>query len=373
MRHLAWLALLLLPLPALAAELLGGDQVFVPADRVIDDDLYVAGGQVRIAGTIKGDLVVAGGEVIVEGTVEGDLLAAAGTLEVRGQVGRTIRAASSELNLHAPVGADVVVAANEIDLAPAARIGRDLLAAASEIRLAAPVARRAWLAAGEASLGGDIGGDVKATVAELEVGPVSIAGDLVVPEDAEARISPDARIEGEVIRSEPVAKEPGPVAVAFFLLRVLVGMWVLGALFTLAAPRWSERAAALQLERPGKTALTGIGALLLAPLAAALVFGLGLLVGGWWIGLILLALYLIALALAVPLAARAIGRWIAGRTGRQAWAWPIRLLVGLLVLVVLFAVPVLGGLVALIAVLFGLGGLILGCRRREAVPAAPLG
>src|SRR5690606_25346201 len=60
-------AVLAFSCPAAAAEWLAGDSPALPADRVIDDDLYVAGGNVHVAGDVRGDLVVAGGDLLLEG------------------------------------------------------------------------------------------------------------------------------------------------------------------------------------------------------------------------------------------------------------------------------------------------------------------
>lgn len=52
------------------------------------------------------------------------------------------------------------------------------------------------------------------------------------------------------------------------------------------------------------------------PPAALILFGLGLFLGGWWIGLILLVLYAIALLLGFVIAGLSIGQWVAERVGR---------------------------------------------------------
>src|SRR5690349_18292012 len=82
-------AAMMLPAQASATELRKGDRVTVPKDEVIHSDLYAAGGQIRIAGTIEGDLVVAGGDVEVSGIVHGDLLSASGQVRMTGQVDRS--------------------------------------------------------------------------------------------------------------------------------------------------------------------------------------------------------------------------------------------------------------------------------------------
>ncbi len=91
---------------------------------------------------------------------------------------------------------------------------------------------------------------------------------------------------------------------------------------------------------------------------AVLVFGLGLVIGGWWIGLVLLTLYAI-LAVAGYLA---VAEWlglaalcISKVEARPVWA----LLLGLLILGLATVIPVLGGLVVFGAIVFGIGAVTL--------------
>lgn len=373
LRHLVPFAVLVFCLPAGAAVWLAGDSPGLSEGQIVDDDLYLAGGDVHVAGEVRGDLIVAGGEILLDGEVGGDLLVAGGTVRVAGPVRGTIRAAAGRLRIDAPVGEDLVVAAGEVEVGNGARIGRDLVANAGRLELLGPVARRAVVSAGTARIDADVGSDLDAQVGSLSIGPVRIGGNLIVPEGAQAEIAADATVEGKIVRPPAEKHEErgrGFFALLFLLARLLIGMWALGALFTLAAPRWSDRASSVLLERPGAAVLAGALLLVGLPLLAALVFGLGLLLGGWWIGLFVLALWGMALFLAVPITARAIGGWIAARLGGRSWPWPLALLVGLVVLVLLFAIPVLGLLVGLVVVLFGLGGLGLS-RLHARSPAGP--
>jgi hypothetical protein len=73
----------LLGVRAGAIEFKAGQHVTVPADEVIDGDLYATGETVTIDGTVRGDVVASGREVRVNGSIEGDLMAC-GQAVVRG-------------------------------------------------------------------------------------------------------------------------------------------------------------------------------------------------------------------------------------------------------------------------------------------------
>jgi len=95
---------LMMPAQTSATELRHADRVTIAKDEVIHSDLYVAGGQIRIAGTIEGDLLVAGGDVEVSGHVLGDMLSASGQVRMTGQVDGSIRGYAGNITIKGKVG-----------------------------------------------------------------------------------------------------------------------------------------------------------------------------------------------------------------------------------------------------------------------------
>ena len=52
----------------------GANGVFrLPAGEIVQDDLYVTGGEIYIDGNVEGDLVAFGGYIEVNGNVTGDV------------------------------------------------------------------------------------------------------------------------------------------------------------------------------------------------------------------------------------------------------------------------------------------------------------
>ena len=90
---------------------------------VIDDDLYLAGGQVDLYATVEGDVVVAGGKLNLEGNVQADVIAAGGDLELRGTVADDARLAGGNIRVLAAVGDDLLVAGGRIQLGSMAEVG----------------------------------------------------------------------------------------------------------------------------------------------------------------------------------------------------------------------------------------------------------
>ena len=68
----------------------------VPANEIVEDDLYMTGDTMTIQGTVRGDVIAAGRVIRVEGIVEGDLVAAAQVVEITGVVEDDVRIAVGE-------------------------------------------------------------------------------------------------------------------------------------------------------------------------------------------------------------------------------------------------------------------------------------
>jgi hypothetical protein len=155
-------------------------------------------------------------------------------------------------------------------------------------------------------------------------------------------------------------------------LRALVGLFLLGLLFVLLFPGFSRRTVDSLRRRPWASLGTGLGVLILVPIIAAIVFVAGLAIGGWWLGGMALAIYTIAAVLSIPVAGLFVGRWILNRAGRgnahSVWA----MLLGTASLMLVSLVPVVGGIVLFLALLFGLGGLAIAATQRPRTPEPAL-
>jgi cytoskeletal protein CcmA (bactofilin family) len=375
------LAVLLAPGPALAAEIRGGDAVVVVGPgETIEDDLYVAGQSVTIQGQVKGSVFAAGSSVTVTGVVTGDLFAAANTVDVPGVVAGSVRAAGGNVALGGTIGRDAMVGAGSAVLAPGARVGRDLFLGAGSARVAAPVGRGLFASADQLTLAAPVAGSVQASVGTLRLEDgASVGGDLRYASAREATVAPGAAVRGTIARAEPPAAPAQPTASVAALdalagwLRGLTGVLALGLALVLLFPRATTRAADALAAAPLASAGIGLAELVLVPVAALTLFGLGLVVGGWWLGLFVAGAYPLALVVGYVVAGLMVGRWLMARAGRGAEppAWAI--VAGLVALALVAVVPILGALTTLVALTMGVGATTIALHGiwRGAVPAAP--
>jgi cytoskeletal protein CcmA (bactofilin family) len=407
---LVTLALLLAGLvaasPVGALETRSGDEVVIGPDEVIEDDLYVTAGEVVVDGTVRGDLIAFGGSIVVDGTVEGDLIGAARSVVIGGTVEDDVRIAGQTLLLGegAEVEDDLIAAGFSLENVPDSAVGGTLMYAGYQALLQGTVGEDVNAAANGLELGGEVGANVDAEVDGEDGGPpaflfapqadlptvdpgltltdsATVGGDLTYESSTEARIDPQAQIEGEVIGEErPAEEEEDAYTFAdavFDHLRSFVALLLVGLILIWIAPNWVRRRAGTVLERPvaslgwGVLGLVAFLALAVAILLATLVLAviLGLLTLGGLVALIvvlgLLAEVVLVLAFWIftNYLAQIVVSFLAGlllveavRPGRGSGR-VLPLVVGLILYVILRAIPVLGALVGLAVVLLGLGAL----------------
>jgi cytoskeletal protein CcmA (bactofilin family) len=337
----------------LGGKVRSGREVTVPAGETVQGDLIASAGTVRIDGRVDGDLVASGGQVTVAGTVTGDLLAAAGSTTVSGQVDGDARIASGQAQVEGRVGEDLLVASGQATVASGAQVGGDLVFGAGQMRMDGAVAGSVLGATGNYARGGSVGGSEDVTVEE---------------------------------------REPAPTATdrALGLLRRYVSILIVGLVLLWLAPRLLRGAAVAVRRRPlvglGLGVLGFIGvivAVVLVVLVTVLVaIGLGLLGLGSLAGVtgfggtLAVALICFLFLLAVVFGAQAaVGLGLGGLLFRGD-APPfgrafLALAVGVAVVVLLSAIPVVGGFLQAIIVVLGLGALLLMLSRRQRTLEAP--
>ncbi len=414
----------------LAFESRSGNTVVIGADEVIEDDLYVGANTFTLDGTIKGDLIVFGTTININGTVEGDLMAAGQTVVVRGTVTDDARIAGMALILdsQAQVGDDVVAAGFSFEDKKGSSVGGDLTCFGYQALLAGEVAEDLTVAANGLQLSGSVGGDVKAEIGEAEEGPPptffmqffrrdvpampSVPAGLTVDEGA--RIGgkldytsarewsiPSGVVAGTITRHEPeveveveVVVSPAQRAAAWFLghLRRLITLLLVGLLMVWVIPGWTKRVAGALQDKPLPSLGWGVVAIaafifalfviLIVTIIVAVVLGI-ITLGGLagtivQTGILTMALLAFFFSIAVTYITKVVVSFLGGRLIlarlKPDWAegriWP--LVVGVVLFIIITAIPILGWLVKLVVVLLGLGALwLLGrdvYRQRRAVP-----
>lgn len=334
-----------------------GSTITIDKSEVVDGDLYVAGTEVRVLGTVSGDLIVLGGDVDIDGYIGGDVLVVGGMVTVAGAVEGTVRGLAVELVSRALIGEDLAVAAGSLGIEGPGSVGRDLFVAAGAARLDTAVGRDVEARVERLDVDAEIGGHLNGEAEHVRLrGNAYVEGDVLVTSPNELERDPGAAVDGKVTVITAPGRGAAAMRVIALLLRGLVGLLLLGLIRRALFPGFSDRSADALRAAPGRAAGLGALAVVVAPAVALVVLLLGALLGGWWLGLIVLGAFLVASLIAYPVVGEVLGEALLRRAApRRKTSRAVELLVGLFILVALTLVPVLGAIVAFATVLFGLG------------------
>jgi len=347
------------PLPAAAADLRQGADVTVARTDTVNDDIYAGAGTITIEGMVNGNVIAGGGTITVAGSITRDLIVGGGTINVTGRVGGSIIAAGGNLTINGPVAQDVVVTGGAIDIGSGATIGRDLVLAGGMATVSAPVTRRVQMTAGNLTLKNRVGGDVRGRVDHLKLDGAQIGGNLDYTSNNAVQLVNGARVAGTTIRHTPTDQGGGAGNGFLGWLRELIGFFALGLLLIFLLPRITVRAIDTLRKQPWPSLGIGAAILVITPIVALIVFIIGVLIGGWWLGVLLLPIWILVLAMGYVVSGFLVGRLLFARLGWASYHDALALLGGLFVLTVLGLLPVLGGLIGLAALVFGAGALAL--------------
>jgi hypothetical protein len=357
--------------PAFGATLLSGERVVIGPNEVHSEDVYVAAQEVHVEGRIDGDLVVAAGNLDFRGEVTGDVIAGTGSTQLGGNIAGSARVGSGNVTVTGKIGEDLVVGAGQLDVGKAAQVGRDALIGAGQATFAGHIGRRLSVESGTVHLGGTVEGPAAVSGSNVHVtSTAQLPGGLVYRSPKEATVAPGAQAAS--VEHFPSSRPAGSFRWGLYgWLRGLIAFTALGLLLAFLAPRFLQSSTQVLGRAPWKSLGWGAVTLVAVPVIVVLMLLLGALVGGWWIGLIGLVLLAVAALASVPVVALTVGRVALSKARTSARLKTGGLLFfGVALLTLAFRVPILGAVVALGTLLFGLGALVLGgwTLRKEAVP-----
>ena len=344
-------------------------------ELVMGEDRIVAGQRALASAAVAGDLIIAGGEVIVVDPVGGDLLATGGEVRIDAETGQDLYTAGGHVALNAAVKRNARMAGGKVEIGSQARIVGNATMAGGEVAVLGDVDGQLAVAGGRVYLNGLVAGNVDASGGEIELGPrARIGGNLNYRSPEALKRSPGAEVRGTIVREPgdmPWGKQAseGLRIVGALLLIWVIGLMIVGAIFVTALPGFAARMTDTARARPGVTLLLGFVVLVAVPAAAFLLMATAI---GIPLGLLLLTGYLAILMLGYVSAGVILGqmglrRFSAARSEKTGWRVAAASL-AILILTLLAAIPIVGWLVWFVALLGGIGGLLLQLRSALKTP-----
>jgi hypothetical protein len=360
--HTAVCGLLALGMAALPAVGLAQRPPSETRDLEFGQDRFMAGDQVEVTRATDGDVIAAGGRVTLNADVAGDALVAGRDLRLAGPVQQGVLAAGREVVFAGTITRNARAAGATIRLLPDARIGRNATLAGRELDLQGTVIGHLLAAGRRIYINGTIGGDAQLTGTVIELGPdARIGGSLRYRSPNELKRAASAQVGGAVERLPGTGRQSprGNVPIAGMLVWSL-GLGALAALLLVLVPAFAREVSDTIRNRLGMSLLAGLIALVCIPVALVIAL---IAIIGIPVGLMALLAYPALLLLGYVLAGVALGDFAHARfrTGHlpSHGSRIIAAVIALLVLGLLAAIPVLGGLLCLMFTLAGMGALLL--------------
>jgi cytoskeletal protein CcmA (bactofilin family) len=331
---------------------------------------FYSGGDIHIS-TPASTVFAAGGNIAVDTNDIEEIFAAAGDISLRDIVANRIIAAGGKIHIGGTVTRNVIVAGGEVDVRKGSRIGGDVIVATGRLIFDADVGGDFLAAARTITLGGHFSGDVKLRGQDITLRPgTRIDGNLIY-RGRDALVIPDGvQIGGTVLRGEGSDVVTSDAASGFFgivaaifavFLGAVVALLVLACIALALLGRSIANAASVVTSR----ALPSIGIGVLLAVAVPVVGGiLVITIIGIPLALLVFAAYAVLFGLGVVVAAYWIGMKLRTFTTPRAaqpdyvpaLGWT---LLGLLIFVFLGAIPFIGTLLQFVATVAGMGALIL--------------
>lgn len=372
-----YLGLSIVALAFAATPLLGSlvtTNIFVVGEEdPIAEDVYVTSQKVIVDGLIDGDLTAFSGSITINGTVTGDVIAfSSGTVRINegGSVGGALRGAATNFTVSGEVGSDVFVSAASIVIEETGDVGRDVMAFGGVLRVEGSVGRDVRGRMIRTVVDGSVAGDIDVASQKFEVGSGAVIdGDILYRSPVGASIDQGATVSGTVTRLPTQSNFVYGVILSLANAVGFLGFLLAGLVALLVLRASSARATGAMLTKPIRSFAYGLVAVVLTP-AAIIVLAATLV--GIPIAVLLVVGAVVAFIIGPVPAVTALGNRILVRRGGLFGAFVVGAIIWRFGI---WAIPVVGGFLYLIGLVWGVGAWIVGfidTRRQEPIPVGLL-
>lgn len=347
------------------------DFLTLPKGSVHLGDYFILEDNVEISGRVEGDLYVLAKQVFIDGHVTGDLLILAGNVDMSGVVDNNVRVLGGQIAISGTVGHNTTAVGGNVQLTSSAKLLGNLVAVAGNVDISSPVFGDATVVASNLRVSNTIKQDLEAHVGKLRLtSKAVIGGNLDYQSSATAYIDPGATIGGKVNFHPSVVHDllkghwiHGLLLgskVAAILMNFLY-TFVIGLIFLRLFPANLHRALKALSEQPLKAFGYGLMLLIVLPLASLILL---MTILGAPFALTLIALNVIgfytAKVFSIMWVSDSFFNWCKWKARKE-----FIFLIGLFIYFILTSIPIIGFIIALAAMLFGLGAGVIASARNK--------
>ena len=352
------LAVVALSGSAQAQESRTGTNVIIAKAQLVDSSLTTSGDTIDIQGNVDGDVFCTGGKVTISGRVNGSVYCAVQSLTVSGRISGDIISFAQDFNLSGSVDGSITLLAQNITFDSTARVRRDVMLVGSNVTTGGIISRDANINASNVLIDGIIGRNLSGNFSTLKLGSsADVRGKIDYTSTNNLTRDGSSKTQGTITKTATTntgsgsSATSGLVALIVGFLLFFVSLLVVSLLTVLLFPRFYITTEKQLSDHFGKSLLLGGLNMLVAPLLCLLL--IITIIGAPLSGLILTA-WVMSLMLSGPIAAYYVGAKLTKHKYK-----PFRsMLVGSVVVLGLYGVPIVNIFVALAVALFGSGALV---------------
>jgi cytoskeletal protein CcmA (bactofilin family) len=344
-----------------------GQNTNVAGSEVIDSAAYLSGNTVDVAGTINGDLYCAGQTVNISGTVNGDIFCAGQTVNFSGTASGSVRFAGQTVNISGKANSASIMA-QTANLSDTATITQDVNGGASTFTVSnsASIGRDLAYGASDIVINGMVGRDVKVGVEKLTLGSsAKVGGNVAYTSNNAVTKDAGASVVGTVTQTVPKQESKpsysfGVAASLSFAIYMFFAILVLLLALVGLFPSVYKESAARIGKSPWMTLLIGFIAAITVPV---LLIVIAITIIGLPIAIVLGLMWLLVVMLSGSFTAFYIGSLMLSKKSPL-----LVMLAGGAVLLVLYFIPFIGFLAAMVSTALGIGIILRELMRRTPKP-----
>lgn len=348
--------------------------IILPANTVHQGDFFAVGHSIEISGEVKGDVYVLGTQVYIDGKVDGDIIAAGGSIEISGDVLNNIRVIGGQVTISGRIRHNATVIAGNASFYAPSKIDGNLVSLAGNVHLASEIGLNATIVASNLRISQMIRRNLSAYVGQMHLtSKARIGGILEYASNSAAWIESGANVGGDIIHHPSFV---GGLVEGSWIQGLLLGSriatllmnflytFVIGWILIKLFPDNLSTALYALSHQPLRSLIYGVLVLFLVPLISLILL---MTILGVPFALTLLALNVIGFYTAKVYSIIWTSNFLFKKTPLRPSKLPV-FFFGLVVYFSVTAIPWIGTVIAVAAMLFGLGAGTLAASSRRGVP-----
>lgn len=357
------------PAPALAIGYSTTNHFVVAEGETLDSEYWVSTVTGRVDGVVERDLFLLGQDIQLNGSFSNDVWAVGSRISFGGKGQDQVRLAGQVVKVSGKATGGLSVAAETIKCSETTDCGADLFLIGGNVISEGNCRGNARIIGNRVTVNGSYAGDLNIYANDIVISPqASVGGDILYTSPTPLYLPEKTHLGGELIRQQPSTRKGQGVPEDIFGYLLTQGLWLLAAVivaipFTVLFPTLVVESVESMRKSAWRCLLTGIGVFILIPILAAIAFGS---IVGIPLALIALAFYGMLVYLAKVPVALLVGTLILRiKVVRTLKDLLLVLLAGLVASYLLMSIPVIGGTLQLVIIIYGMGALVAGLLNRR--------